>query len=106
MSQPLESFSSPSNRPLNLKDGDFVAVCPHLPIAGFPIWGAGGKASNQADDLQIAYFHFSVMCPRCASTAVDHTKIEFRRAKFYDEKLNFGWWEFQPNRDPGRPKKK
>ena len=102
-----------TNYPEALRDGNFVAVCSHLKDNWAACWGDGGVAKNASDEAlapagvhvpQTAFFHFSAMCGACASK-VDRSEIEFRRVKFYNGALNFGWWEFQPTRNLGRPKK-
>jgi len=98
----LESFPCPANSPKTLKPGNFVAVCIHFPKwKGTAIWGPGGLARNP--DGMGTHFHASVMCPKCIR---DRRFAEFKRAKFYDGMLNFGWWEFQANPNPGRPRKR
>lgn len=94
--QPIKLLDYPES----LKPGDFVAVCPHLDAGSVGgNWAPGGQATNS--ERGTSFFNFRVLCGRC----VGSESVEFRRAKFYDGKLNFGWWRFEPSAI-GRPKKK
>lgn len=99
MNSPFVTSVSLDSYPDSLKDGQFVAVCPHLSNSDFGLWGNGGSAVDE-NGLK-AVFHASVWCAACA---VSEAPIEFRRSKFYGGRLNFGWWEFSLSRI-GRPKK-
>ena len=100
MNEPIEL----SNYPKELKTGQFVAVCTHLPCSGNEHWLEGGKALEIDPEANnnAAYFSYSVVCGQCVE--LDRFTIEFRRAKFYNGKLNFGWWQFETKAYPGRPK--
>jgi hypothetical protein len=91
--------------PDTLKEGNFVAVCPHIDIEKdeVPHWGPGGDGISE-DGKRETIFHLSAMCDECKA-AIDRP-IECFRAKFFGGKLHFGFWEFVPTRNPGRPKKK
>lgn len=95
---------------MQLKPGQFVAVCRHLYGEGNPVpiesvnhWDVGGKARNLDKPAQTTTFEATALCAQCAKS--DRSTIEFHRARVFGNSLNFGWWEFQPTRNPGRPNK-
>lgn len=83
------------NFPENLRSGQFVMACTHVleGTAYSPVWGGPGRAvSDENSTVTVMRFDASVICKKCAS--INPSSVVLRRTKFYDNKLNIGWWEF------------